>query len=125
MEEIEDQEMIMKKCKATLYPRPGDPAKGDGYWVNLTQVRNIRAQCRSYREPLAVFFALNLIASDEHSATFRVTNREIASACAMTRNRMLKAMRELERIGVVRRTPIPHPPHGIEHETTILGEVRV
>jgi hypothetical protein len=112
--------------RTTMNPRPAVPGKDDGYWVNLGTVAKIRQSFAKPRKPLGVFYALNLIMSDEKAQSFTVTNGCIASLCVLSADTVGKVLQELEGIGVIITATIPGAPKGIANTTiTLCGEVRL
>jgi hypothetical protein len=87
--------------RTAMNPLPGVPGKDEGYWVNLGQVEKIRQHCGKPRDPLAVFYALNMCAGDHKSRSFTVTYGYIASLCGLSRRTVAIQLNELQRVGVI------------------------
>lgn len=117
-------ERNMKQKRTNL--TPAVPGQGNGYWVHIPTLDKIRRDCPEPKNPLGVFVALNHIASDEHSASFRVAFAYIGWLCGMSRKRVIESIAELERIGVIKTQVDSDIPKGLANTTvTLLAEVRL
>jgi hypothetical protein len=114
------------KQRTTMNAKPGTPGKDDGYWVNLGEVGKIRQNCSRPTWPLAVFYALNLIASEEKSRSFAATRFRIGSLSGLSARSVTAQLAELKRVGVIKLEPIHDAPKGVANTIiTLLGEVRL
>jgi hypothetical protein len=70
-------------------------------WITKNSLRKIRARCEDARTTLLVYMALAECASDEGSDDFTISMNAIASRGCLTRQTVLKHLRQLEHIGLV------------------------
>jgi hypothetical protein len=122
----------MKSHRTTLEaaknPIPGDPAKGDGYWVNLKMVDQIRERCatRRFVKHIGLFFALNWVMSDYKSAVVHVTTDHLGKLTGLRPSVVLRLLNDLHQMEVIEVEQM-RGPSAIEGlvKITMLGPVRI
>jgi hypothetical protein len=110
--------------RKVLNLQPAIPGKQPGYWVNRTQLNSIGKYCQNPIEPKLVYLALSRVMNERKSRRF-CPGGDVRQYCGITRNRIEKAYRILERAGVITRDWVVNPP-GIPKAMfiTLTGEVR-
>ncbi len=89
------------KQRTTMNAKPGTPGKDDGYWVNCDMVARIRESCTRSARLLAVYCALNWVATDYHERSFHVSRAHIGQLSGLSPGTVAGCLEHLARIKVI------------------------
>jgi hypothetical protein len=112
--------------RTTMNPVPGNPDVGGGYWVNCDMVDRIRNSCKRSAKLLAIYCALNWVATDYKERSFRVTRAHLGELSGLSPGTVAECLEHLALINVIEVVP-SYGASAIEGlvKVTLLGEVRL